>query len=82
MVYKRLFLLVLHFKNSYLFCFSDGSAIFKGCFKRPDNVTLALPASAVIKNMSVDKCVDMCTEKVSMSGLSHSYSTVFIDCPI
>ncbi|XP_016409370.1 WSC domain-containing protein 2-like isoform X2 [Sinocyclocheilus rhinocerous] len=40
-----------------------GSAIFKGCFKRPDNVTLALPASAVIKNMSVDKCVDMCTEK-------------------
>lgn len=82
MVYMRLFLLVLHFKNSYLFCFSDGSAIFKGCFKRPDNVTLALPASAVIKNMSVDKCVDLCTEKVSMSGLSHTYSTVFIDCPI
>lgn len=44
----------------------DGSAIFKGCFKRPDNVTLALPASAVIQNMSVDKCVDLCTEKVSM----------------
>uniref|UniRef100_A0A8C1MIM3 WSC domain containing 2 n=1 Tax=Cyprinus carpio TaxID=7962 RepID=A0A8C1MIM3_CYPCA len=40
-----------------------GSAIFKGCFKRPYNVTLALPASAVINNMSVDKCVDMCTEK-------------------
>ncbi|CAJ1068279.1 WSC domain-containing protein 2 [Xyrichtys novacula] len=40
-----------------------GSAIFKGCFHRPDNVTLALPLSAVIQNMSVDKCVDMCTEK-------------------
>ncbi|KAK3514500.1 hypothetical protein QTP70_018667 [Hemibagrus guttatus] len=40
-----------------------GSAIFKGCFRRPDNVTLALPAAAVIQNMSVDKCVDMCTEK-------------------
>lgn len=43
----------------------DGSAIFKGCFHRPDNVTAALPFSAVIQNMSVDKCVDMCTEKVS-----------------
>ncbi|KAA8592245.1 hypothetical protein FQN60_017700 [Etheostoma spectabile] len=41
----------------------DGSAIFKGCFHRPDNVTLALPFSAVIQNMSVEKCVDMCTEK-------------------
>ncbi|TRY71302.1 hypothetical protein DNTS_002245 [Danionella cerebrum] len=40
-----------------------GSAIFKGCFKRPDNVTLALPVRAAIQNMSVDKCVDMCTEK-------------------
>ncbi|XP_074494093.1 sialate:O-sulfotransferase 2 [Sebastes fasciatus] len=40
-----------------------GSAIFKGCFHRPDNVTLALPFSAVIQNMSVDKCVDMCTER-------------------
>ncbi|CAB1319882.1 unnamed protein product [Coregonus sp. 'balchen'] len=40
-----------------------GSAIFKGCFHRPDNVTLALPISAVIQNMSVEKCVDMCTEK-------------------
>ncbi|XP_039514144.1 WSC domain-containing protein 2 [Pimephales promelas] len=40
-----------------------GSAIFKGCFKRPENVTLALPVSAVIQNMSVDKCVDLCTEK-------------------
>lgn len=74
------YLLVLHFKNSYLFCFLDGSAIFKGCFKRPDNVTLALPASAVINNMSVDKCVDMCTEKVSTSSLSHT--TVLIVCPI
>uniref|UniRef100_A0A3P8VWJ9 WSC domain containing 2 n=1 Tax=Cynoglossus semilaevis TaxID=244447 RepID=A0A3P8VWJ9_CYNSE len=40
-----------------------GSAIFKGCFHRPDNVTLALPFSAVILNMSVDKCVDICTER-------------------
>ncbi|KAI4901097.1 hypothetical protein NFI96_022416, partial [Prochilodus magdalenae] len=40
-----------------------GSAIFKGCFRRPDNVTVALPVGAVIQNMSVDKCVDMCTEK-------------------
>lgn len=46
-------------------CVSDGSAIFKGCFHRPDNVTLALPFSTVIQNMSVDKCVDMCTERVS-----------------
>ncbi|XP_073670819.1 sialate:O-sulfotransferase 2-like isoform X2 [Paramisgurnus dabryanus] len=45
------------------FLFKEGRAIFKGCFKRPDNVTLALPADAIIKNMSVDKCVDMCTEK-------------------
>lgn len=27
-------------------------------------MTLALPFSAVIQNMSVDKCVDMCTERV------------------
>lgn len=27
-------------------------------------MSLALPLSAVIHNMSVDKCVDMCTEKV------------------
>ncbi|XP_030647815.1 sialate:O-sulfotransferase 2 [Chanos chanos] len=40
-----------------------GSAIFKGCFHRPDNVSLALPVSAALHNMSVDKCVDMCTEK-------------------
>ncbi|XP_068616896.1 sialate:O-sulfotransferase 2-like [Brachionichthys hirsutus] len=41
----------------------DGSPIFKGCFHRPDNITPALPLSAVIQNMAVDKCVDMCTEK-------------------
>ncbi|KAL2092900.1 hypothetical protein ACEWY4_012698 [Coilia grayii] len=40
-----------------------GSAIFKGCFRRPDNTTMALPISASINNVSVDKCVDMCTEK-------------------
>jgi len=32
-------------------------------------VTLALPVSAVIQNMSVDKCVDLCTEKVSMRAV-------------
>ncbi|KAE8635321.1 hypothetical protein XENTR_v10002581 [Xenopus tropicalis] len=40
-----------------------GSAIFRGCFRRPDNLSLALPVSSVMKNMSVDKCVDLCTEK-------------------
>ncbi|XP_061624362.1 sialate:O-sulfotransferase 2 isoform X2 [Phyllopteryx taeniolatus] len=40
-----------------------GSAIFKGCFRRPDNVTMALPFSIFIQNMSVDKCVDTCTEE-------------------
>ncbi|KAG9354942.1 hypothetical protein JZ751_001655 [Albula glossodonta] len=40
-----------------------GSAIFKGCFRRPENVTMALPVGAAIANMSVDKCVDLCTEK-------------------
>ncbi|XP_066510432.1 sialate:O-sulfotransferase 2 isoform X1 [Hoplias malabaricus] len=40
-----------------------GSAIFKGCFRRPENISVALPIGAVIQNMSVDKCVDMCTEK-------------------
>ncbi|XP_048874932.1 WSC domain-containing protein 2-like [Brienomyrus brachyistius] len=40
-----------------------GSAVFKGCFKKPENVTLALPIAAAILNMSVDKCVDLCTEK-------------------
>ncbi|XP_076127518.1 sialate:O-sulfotransferase 2 [Alosa pseudoharengus] len=40
-----------------------GSAIFKGCYRKPENATLALPITALIRNMSVDKCVDMCTEK-------------------
>ncbi|NWS13338.1 WSCD2 protein, partial [Pachyramphus minor] len=40
-----------------------GSAIFRGCFRRPDNVSIALPASQLMLNMSVDKCVDFCTEK-------------------
>ncbi|XP_068167469.1 sialate:O-sulfotransferase 2-like [Antennarius striatus] len=38
-------------------------SIFKGCFRRPDNITLAFPISVVIQNMSVDKCVVVCTEK-------------------
>ncbi|XP_020863702.1 sialate:O-sulfotransferase 2 [Phascolarctos cinereus] len=41
-----------------------GSAIFRGCFHRPDNLSLALPVTAMMLNMSVDKCVDLCTEKV------------------
>lgn len=53
-----------HWTFRFVLPVSDGSAIFKGCFHRPDNVTLALPVSAVIQNMSVDKCVDMCTERV------------------
>ncbi|XP_074125931.1 sialate:O-sulfotransferase 2 [Sminthopsis crassicaudata] len=40
-----------------------GSAIFRGCFHRPDNLSLALPVTAMMLNMSVDKCVDLCTEK-------------------
>uniref|UniRef100_A0A8C9VPG6 WSC domain containing 2 n=2 Tax=Scleropages formosus TaxID=113540 RepID=A0A8C9VPG6_SCLFO len=40
-----------------------GSAIFKGCFRRPDNVTLALPITTIIPNMSVENCVDLCTEQ-------------------
>ncbi|XP_053557669.1 WSC domain-containing protein 2 [Bombina bombina] len=40
-----------------------GSAIFRGCFHRPDNISLALPVNSVMMNMSVDKCVDLCTEK-------------------
>ncbi|NXJ60483.1 WSCD2 protein, partial [Rostratula benghalensis] len=40
-----------------------GSAIFRGCFRRPDNVSIALPISQIMLNMSVDKCVDFCTEK-------------------
>lgn len=43
---------------------SDGSAIFRGCFRRPENVSIALPTSQLMLNMSVDKCVDFCTEKV------------------
>ncbi|XP_021531215.2 sialate:O-sulfotransferase 2 isoform X2 [Aotus nancymaae] len=41
----------------------DGSAVFRGCFRRPDNLSLALPVTAAMLNMSVDKCVDFCTEK-------------------
>ena len=44
----------------------DGSAVFRGCFRRPDNLSLALPVTAAMPNMSVDKCVDLCTEKVSL----------------
>ncbi|XP_069788766.1 sialate:O-sulfotransferase 2 isoform X2 [Narcine bancroftii] len=40
-----------------------GSALFRGCFRRPDNTSLALPTSTILLNMSVDKCVDYCTEK-------------------
>ncbi|XP_009470780.1 PREDICTED: WSC domain-containing protein 2 [Nipponia nippon] len=40
-----------------------GSAIFRGCFHQPDNVSIALPVSQLMLNMSVDKCVDFCTEK-------------------
>nr|XP_020657581.1 WSC domain-containing protein 2 [Pogona vitticeps] len=40
-----------------------GSAIFRGCFRRPENISLALPASKPMKNMSVDRCVDFCTAK-------------------
>lgn len=38
--------------------------MFRGCFRRPDNLSLALPVTAAMPNMSVDKCVDLCTEKV------------------
>ncbi|XP_055511380.1 LOW QUALITY PROTEIN: WSC domain-containing protein 2-like [Leucoraja erinacea] len=40
-----------------------GSALFRGCFRRPDNVSVALHATTVLLNMSVDRCVDHCTEK-------------------
>ncbi|XP_018610025.1 WSC domain-containing protein 2-like [Scleropages formosus] len=40
-----------------------GSAIFKGCFRKPENINLTLPIGATISNMSIDKCVDFCTEK-------------------
>uniref|UniRef100_A0A2I3HZH7 WSC domain containing 2 n=1 Tax=Nomascus leucogenys TaxID=61853 RepID=A0A2I3HZH7_NOMLE len=42
---------------------AEGSAVFRGCFRRPDNLSLALPVTAAMLNMSVDKCVDFCTEK-------------------
>ncbi|NXA37381.1 WSCD2 protein, partial [Eudromia elegans] len=45
-----------------------GSAVFRGCFRRPDNVSVALPAARTMLNMSVDKCVDFCTEKVSSNS--------------
>ncbi|ELK03914.1 WSC domain-containing protein 2 [Pteropus alecto] len=41
----------------------DGSAVFRGCFHKPNNLSLALPVTAAMLNMSVDKCVDLCTEK-------------------
>ncbi|XP_058014698.1 sialate:O-sulfotransferase 2 isoform X4 [Ahaetulla prasina] len=40
-----------------------GSAIFRGCFRRPENLSLALLASRPMRNMSVDRCVDLCTGK-------------------
>lgn len=40
-----------------------GSAVFRGCFRRPNNLSLALPVTVAMPNMSVDKCVDLCTEK-------------------
>ncbi|KAH0625643.1 hypothetical protein JD844_015235 [Phrynosoma platyrhinos] len=55
-----------------------GSAIFRGCFRRPENASLALPASRVMKNMSVDRCVDFCTEKyVEPSNCPQSGSIPF-----
>ncbi|MBZ3872011.1 WSC domain-containing protein 2 [Sciurus carolinensis] len=41
----------------------DGSAVSRGCFHRPQNLSLALLVTAAMPNMSVDKCVDLCTEK-------------------
>lgn len=43
--------------------------MFRGCFRRPNNLSLALPVTAAMPNMSVDKCVDLCTEKVSWGCL-------------
>ncbi|XP_034284775.1 sialate:O-sulfotransferase 2-like isoform X2 [Pantherophis guttatus] len=40
-----------------------GSAIFRGCFRRPENLSSALLASRPMRNMSVDRCVDLCTGK-------------------
>lgn len=53
----------------------DGSAVFRGCFRRPDNLSLALPMTAAMPNMSVDRCVDLCTEKVSLG--SYSWKSVW-----
>lgn len=50
----------------------DGSAVFRGCFRRPNNLSLALPVTAAMPNMSVDKCVDLCTEKVSPGSCSQN----------
>lgn len=52
----------------WLLSLADGSAIFRGCFRQPDNVSIALPVSQLMLNMSVDKCVDFCTEKVPGGG--------------
>lgn len=58
-----------------------GSAVFRGCFRRPDNLSLALPITAAMPNMSVDKCVDLCTEKMTkprlrqMKSLAQAHST-------
>lgn len=73
------FLLV---KNILVLSVSDGSAIFKGCFRRPDNVTLALPFSSVIQNMSVDKCVDMCTERVRACVYSCTVYLCMLVCSV
>lgn len=56
----------LHLTSSFPSVSPDGSAVFRGCFRRPDNLSLALPVTAAMPNMSVDKCVDLCTEKVSL----------------
>lgn len=48
-------------------CVLDGSALLKGCFHRPDDIDLALPVSELIQNMSVDRCVDVCTQQVGGS---------------
>ena len=56
----------LHLTVPFPFGSPDGSAVFRGCFRRPDNLSLALPVTAAMPNMSVDKCVDLCTEKVSL----------------
>ncbi|MEE6503837.1 hypothetical protein FKM82_004983 [Ascaphus truei] len=63
----------------------DGSAIFRGCFHRPDNISLALPVSSVMMNMSVDKCVDFCSEKIDFCAVCSREGTLLntflTDCP-